>query len=138
MVARLSPVQKVTCSTHVGVIHYVLSNQNEETHTKNRRIQADRLSLVGSVLMNAREKRILTKHFLPLVTETPVEEIVPYLQEKGVFSNEHAEDILFQNTQKNKVYQLLTILMRRRPSAYRVFIEALRSSDCSSLVALLE
>ncbi|VDI40852.1 Hypothetical predicted protein [Mytilus galloprovincialis] len=103
-----------------------------------RRIQTDRLSLVGSVLMNAREKRILAKHFLPLVTETPVEEIVSYLQEERILSNDHVEDILYQNTQKNKVYQLLTILMRRRPSAFRAFIEALRSSDCTSLLTLLE
>ena len=88
--------------------------------------------------MDARDKRKLIKNFVRLVAETPVEEVVPYLREKRILSGDHAEEILYQNTEKNKVRQLLFTLIRRGPNAFSAFVEALRSSDCTSLVELLE
>jgi len=87
--------------------------------------------------MDAGDKKKLTKNFVRLVAETPVEEVVPYLQEKRILSDEHVEDILYQNTEKNKVRQLLMILIRRGPKAFPTFVEALRLTDCISLVELL-
>jgi hypothetical protein len=43
------------------------------------------------------------------VAETPVQPVVKYLEEKRIISDEHAEDTIYQNTDKNKVQQLLTI-----------------------------
>lgn len=84
------------------------------------------------------DKKKLTKNFVRLVAETPVEEVIPYLQEKRILSIEHVEDILYQNTEKNKVRQLLMTLIRRGPKAFPTFVEALRLTDSNSLVELLE
>jgi hypothetical protein len=69
------------------------------------------------------------------VAETPVQPVVKYLEEKRIISDEHAEDIIYQNTDKNKVQQLLTILVRSGPKAFPTFVEALRSIDCDSLAS---
>lgn len=84
------------------------------------------------------DKKKLTKNFVRLVAETPVEEVIPYLQEKRILSIEHVEDILYQNTEKNKVRQLLMTLIRRGPKAFPTVVEALRLTDSNSLVELLE
>ena len=55
----------------------------------------------------------LIKNCIRLVAETPVEEVVPYLQEKRILSVKQAEDFLYQNTEKNKVRQLIITLVRR-------------------------
>ena len=68
------------------------------------------------------------------MAETPVQPVVKYLEEKRIISDEHAEDI-YQNTDKNKVQQLLTILVRSGPKAFPTFVEALRSIDCDSLAS---
>ena len=47
------------------------------------------------------------------MAETPVEEVVPYVQEKRNISVEKAEDLLYQNTEKNKVRQLIITLVRK-------------------------
>lgn len=88
--------------------------------------------------MNRQHQKTLIRNFTRLVSEIPVQPVVKYLEEKRVISGEHAEDILYQNTEKNKVRQLLAILVRRGPQAFITFGEALRSSDCDSLANLLE
>ena len=47
------------------------------------------------------------------------------------------EEIVFQNTEKNKVRQLLMTLLRRGHIALTTFGEALRDSDCEELADLL-
>lgn len=88
--------------------------------------------------MNRLHKTTLTRNFTRLVTETPDQPVVKYLEEKRIISDEHAEDIIYQNTNKSKVQQLLTILVRSGPKAFPTFVEALRSIDCDSLADLLE
>ena len=53
--------------------------------------------------MITRDKKTLTGNFVRLVAETPVQPVVRYLEEKRILSDEHVEDILYQNTEKNKV-----------------------------------
>ena len=88
--------------------------------------------------MNRLHKTTLTRNFTRLVAETPDQPVVKYLEEKRIISDEHAEDIIYQNTDKSKVQQLLTILVRSGPKAFPTFVEALRSIDCDSLADLLE
>ena len=85
--------------------------------------------------MNRLHKTTLTRNFTRLVAETPDQPVVKYLEEKRIISDEHAEDIIYQNTDKNKVQQLLTILVRSGPKAFPTFVEALRSIDCDSLAS---
>jgi hypothetical protein len=80
--------------------------------------------------MNRLHTKTLTRNFTRLVAETPVQPVVMYLEEKRI--------IIYQNTDKNKVQQLLTILVRSGPRAFPIFVEALRSIDCDSLADLLE
>lgn len=88
--------------------------------------------------MDARDKKKLTKNFVRLVAETPVETVVDYLMQSRIFDDELTENILYQNTEKNKSRQLLMILMRRIPKAFSTFVEALRRSDCNDLADRLE
>ena len=68
--------------------------------------------------MDTRDKKKLFKNFVRLVTETPVDPVVRHLVEKRILNDEQAEDILYQNTVKNKVRQLLMILVRRGPRLF--------------------
>lgn len=88
--------------------------------------------------MNRLHKTTLTRNFTRQVAETPDQPVVKYLEEKRIISDEHAEDIIYQNMNKSKVQQLLTILVRSGPKAFPTFVEALRSIDCDSLADLLE
>ena len=88
--------------------------------------------------MDAGDKKKLTKNFVRLVAETPFEEVAPCLQEKRILSDEQAEDIIYQNTAKNKVRQLLMILVRRGPQAFSTFVEALRLEMFEDLAGRLE
>jgi hypothetical protein len=79
--------------------------------------------------MDARDKKKLFKNFVRLVTETPVDPVVRHLVEKSILNDEQAEDILYQNTAKNKVRQLLMILVIRGLRAFSTFVEALRLEE---------
>ena len=87
--------------------------------------------------MNRRDQKTLTRNFVRLVADTPVQPVVKYLEQKRILLDEHVEDILYQNTEKNKVRQLLMILVRRGPKAFSNFVEALRLNDCEPLAELL-
>jgi len=64
--------------------------------------------------------------------------VVRYLVEKRILNDEQAENILYQNTAKNKVRQLLMILVRRGPRAFSAFVEALRLEEFEGLADRLE
>jgi hypothetical protein len=68
--------------------------------------------------MDAGDKKRLFNNFVRLVAETPVDPVVRHLVEKRILNEEQAEDILFRNTAKNKVRQLLMILVRRGPRLF--------------------
>lgn len=57
--------------------------------------------------MDARDKKKLTRNFVRLVTGTPVECVVYYLRQSRILNDELTEDILYQNTEKNKARRLL-------------------------------
>jgi hypothetical protein len=88
--------------------------------------------------MDARDKKKLFKNFVRLVTETPVDPVVKHLVEKSILNDEQAEDILYQNTTKNKVRQLLMIIVGRGPRAFSAFVEALRLEEFEDLADRLE
>ena len=88
--------------------------------------------------MDRRDQKKLTQHVGRLVVETPIEPVVQYLIEKGALTSELAVDILFQNTEKIKVLQLIHTLSRRGPHAFRIFVDALRTFDCEELARVLE
>ena len=75
--------------------------------------------------MDTRDKKKLFKNFVRLVTETPVDPVVRHLVEKHILNDEQAEDILYQNTAKNKVRQLLMILVRRGPGLFTLWSKPL-------------
>ena len=72
------------------------------------------------------------------MTETPVDPVVRYLVEKRILNDEQAEDILCQNMAKNKVRQLLMILVRRGPRAFSAVVEALRLEGFEDLADRFE
>ena len=72
------------------------------------------------------------------MTETPVDPVVRHLVEKSILNDEQAEDILYQNTAKNKVRPLLMILVRRGTRVFSDFVEALRLEEFEDLADRLE
>ena len=90
--------------------------------------------------MDAQDKKKLTKNFVRLVAETPAESVSDYLRQSRILTDELWEDVVYQNTEKNKFRQLLMILVGRGPKAFSTFVEALPSSDCDceDLADLLE
>ena len=88
--------------------------------------------------MATRDKQKLFKDFVPLLAETPVDPVIRHLVKKRILNDEQAEDILYQNTAKNKVRQLLMILVRRGPRAFSTFVEALRLEEFEDLADRLE
>ena len=92
----------------------------------------------GTFPMDTRDKKKLFKNFVRLVTETPVDPVVRHLVEKRILNDEQAEDILYQNTAKNKVRQRLMILVIRGPRAFSAFVEALRLEEFEGLADRLE
>ena len=88
--------------------------------------------------MDTRDEKKLSKNFVRLVTETPVDRVVRYLVEKRILNDEEAEDILYQNTANNTVRKLLMILVGRGPRAFSAFVESLRLEEFEDLADRLE
>ena len=88
--------------------------------------------------MNARDRKKLTKNYVRLVAETPADSVADHLRQSGILTDELWEDIVYQNTEKNKVRQLISTLLRRGPEAFSTFVEALRAADCEELAERLQ
>jgi hypothetical protein len=88
--------------------------------------------------MDTRDKKNLFTNFVRLMTETPVDPVVGHLVEKRILNDEQAEDTIYQNTAKNKVRQLLMMVVRRGPRAFSAFVEALRLEEFEDLADRLK
>ncbi|VDI51054.1 Hypothetical predicted protein [Mytilus galloprovincialis] len=63
--------------------------------------------------MDRRDQKKLIRNLGRLVAETPTDPVVQYLVDKNILTSELAEDILYQNTSRNKIGQLVFTLARR-------------------------
>ena len=88
--------------------------------------------------MERRDEKALTRNFKRLVDETPVQLVTQYLHQQGILSSEHVEEILTQNTEKNRARTLISTLTRRGPKAFSCFVEALKKAGHNSLAERLE
>ncbi|VDI57824.1 Hypothetical predicted protein [Mytilus galloprovincialis] len=88
--------------------------------------------------MDRRDQKKLIRNLGRLVAETPTDPVVQYLVDKNILTSELAEDILYQNTSRNKIGQLVFTLARRGPKAFGGFVEALRFNDCEELAEALK
>ena len=87
--------------------------------------------------MQARDKLALTKNYVLLVNETPVNLVLPDLLAEGILNPEMAEYINSKVTGKDKARALLEILPRRGPIAFQVFCRALLARHRYDLVSAM-
>ena len=85
-----------------------------------------------------REHRLaLTKNYVLLVNETPVDEVLDELVQQQIINEEHREFISHQATRKARTRTLLALLPRRGPKAFHAFCYALLSRKREDLVSVL-
>jgi hypothetical protein len=82
------------------------------------------------------ERNALRSNFVLLVKEIPCQEILAYLYQDGILSEQVVSEILEEPTSKRN-YALLFILQRRGPRAFQSFIQALKQCKRQDLVNAL-
>jgi hypothetical protein len=68
--------------------------------------------------MQSEHKLALTKNYVLLVNETPVDDILDELRQQQIVNEEQREFIARQPTQKGRTRALLELLARRGPTAF--------------------
>ena len=87
--------------------------------------------------MQSEHKLALTKNYVLLVNETPVDDILDELRQQQIVNEEQREFIARQPTQKGRTRALLELLPRRRPKAFHAFCYALLARHKNELVSVL-
>lgn len=82
------------------------------------------------------DRERIRKNFVVLISETPCSEVVSYLYQDGVFSEQVVNEILDEPFSKRN-FTLLYMLQRRGPKAFPSFIEALKQAKRQDLVNAL-
>lgn len=82
------------------------------------------------------ERDNIRRNFVCLVRELPCHEVLAFLYQDGIFSENMMNEILeLPATERN--YALLMLLQRRGPRAYTTFIKALNQAKREDLVQAL-
>ena len=85
-----------------------------------------------------REHRLaLTKNYVLLVNETPVDDILDDLHQQQILNEEQREFIARQPTQQGRTRALLELLPRKGPKAFHAFCYALLARNKNQLVSVL-
>ena len=85
-----------------------------------------------------REHRLaLTKTYVLLVNETPVDEILDEFRQQQIVNEEQREFIARHSTHKGRTRALLELLPRRGPKAFHAFCYVLLTRNKNNLVSVL-
>ena len=87
--------------------------------------------------MQQEHRLALTKNYVLLVNETPVDEIMDHLVQEQIVNEEQREFIAHHATRKARTRALLNLLPRRGPKAFYAFCYALLSKKRNDLVMVL-
>jgi hypothetical protein len=87
--------------------------------------------------MQSEHKLALTKNYVLLVNESPVDDILDELRQQQIVNEEQREFIARQPTQKGRTRALLELLPRRGPKAFHAFCYALLARHKNELVSVL-
>lgn len=88
--------------------------------------------------MQRYQKEIIRKHFERLVEDMEPNPVVRYLFEKGIISKEDMEAIRSKDTSNKQNEDLLLMLMRKGPDAFKRLIEALQKNKSPLADILLD
>ena len=85
-----------------------------------------------------REHRLaLTKNYVLLVSETPVDDILDELRQQQIVNEEQREFITRHSTHKGRIRDLLELLPRKAPKVFHAFCYALLARNKNELVSVL-
>ena len=87
--------------------------------------------------MQKEHRLALTKNYVLLVNETPVDVIMDEIRQQQIVDEEQREFIARQPTQKGRTRALLELLPRKGPKAFHAFCYALLARNNSELVSVL-
>ena len=77
--------------------------------------------------VNIREK--LQAHWVRLIKDLIVDDLAHHLFAEKVLTEPMLEEVLHKKTTRDKNYALLSILQKRGPSAYPIFLKALWDTE---------
>jgi hypothetical protein len=87
--------------------------------------------------MQQEHRLALTKNYVLLVNETPVDVIMDEIRQQQIVDEEQLEFIARQPTQKGRTRALLELLPRKGPKSFHAFCYALLARNNSELVSVL-
>ncbi|KAL0985127.1 hypothetical protein UPYG_G00153230 [Umbra pygmaea] len=94
--------------------------------------------MLGEYCMLERDKRALKKNSTALCKDMVVDEmLIQCLQQDDILTDSMAENILAKPTSQNRSWNLLLLLPKRGPRAFKSFCSALRNTEQQHLCALL-
>ena len=80
----------------------------------------------------------LLKNYVRLIAELATSDIVDYLKQNNIWTEDMIERILNKETLKDRNRQLLSVLFRRCSKAFPCLIDGLRFLNCNTLLSLLQ
>ena len=80
----------------------------------------------------------LIKNYVRLIAELPTSDIVDYLKQNHILTEDMVKRILNKETLKDRNRQLLYVLFRRGSKAFPCLMDGLRFLNCNTLVSLLQ
>ena len=72
--------------------------------------------------MQSEHRLSLTKNYVLMVNETPVDDILDKLRQQQIVNEEQREFIVQKSTHKGRTKALLELLPRRGPKAFQCFL----------------
>ena len=87
--------------------------------------------------MQSAHRLALTKNYVLLVNETPVDDILDELRQQQIVNEEQREFIARQSTHTGRTRALLELLPGKGPKAFHAFCYALLARNKNELVSVL-
>lgn len=79
--------------------------------------------------MEENHKETIRRNYTFLIGNMMPESVMDFLLQENVITPYMKEDIEVCRTRRDKIVKMIDILIRRGPSAFNVFIDALRNTD---------
>ena len=88
--------------------------------------------------MESKDRNTLRSHHVYLLHNMPLEPVVEYLYQGGIFTQGHQEVIYNEPTQNGRVSKMLSLLTKRGPNAFTELCNALMIADRMDIVYTLQ
>ncbi|XP_022256373.1 caspase-2-like [Limulus polyphemus] len=88
--------------------------------------------------MDPDHRKILQSNFVKLSELISLNDVVPLLLEKHIFTEHMIEDILAENTDTDRKHKLMLDLPRRGPNAFQKFLDILLKTENYDAALILD